>query len=477
MTILLEYDFEESEEKAYVVVKAKGIVAHKADVYANDSYIKVNYDNQLFEADLAGEIDTDLSNVSIGADKVTFDLKKKEHKIWGSLTPLDLAKDELRKRRDAALQRAFQKEEDAKRKKAEAKQSELRMLVQKQIEVERAAREKVEALKAAEKKQALEFLGSSNRQTQARVASQPKLQELDDLWETTEDATHEDIKHLSSSSSEEDEPEAEPFMPEIVNEKTSSKEQKPIKSNTKETSDEESSDDDDLDMEAIRKRVRAQMEARNPNKKPSPRSGGRINVSFTTRGVLPTPVARESEDAKWKLRIKSAREDDVRKRIRNEDDSISENEKNPLFLQEKGNLFLRSGNYASAINAYTAALELDKELVQYVEISYANRALAYISVGEEDMCIADCEAGLDCIASMRRVEKERGSSIDKEFETIEKALFIRRGAAFFNAGREEEALQDYQKAHALDPDNITIQEDLNMVAEKIRSQSLILRSD
>ena len=55
--------------------------------------------------------------------------------------------------------------------------------------------------------------------------------------------------------------------------------------------------EDGIDMEAIMAKVNSQLK-RNVVKKPEPRQGGTIEISFTSRGNLPTAVARESEDGK-----------------------------------------------------------------------------------------------------------------------------------------------------------------------------------
>ncbi|KAJ3217399.1 Dynein assembly factor 4, axonemal [Dinochytrium kinnereticum] len=159
MTIIIsDYDFEETDDKAFVEVHVKGISANKADTYANGSYIKVNYPPHLFEADLCGEIDPEASTVFIGVHKVRFELVKVVPGLWGSLQPINMSKKDRRLRREAAFKKAIDYAEQAKRKIAEAKRAESNLLIKKQIEVEREARDNIEAMKAEEKKRALEFL-------------------------------------------------------------------------------------------------------------------------------------------------------------------------------------------------------------------------------------------------------------------------------------------------------------------------------
>lgn len=62
--------------------------------------------------------------------------------------------EDIQTRRDEAEKRALKRVEDAKEKRRKDKANEERRLIQKQIDVERAARERIEGLKLAEKEAA-----------------------------------------------------------------------------------------------------------------------------------------------------------------------------------------------------------------------------------------------------------------------------------------------------------------------------------
>ncbi|KAI8850249.1 hypothetical protein BC829DRAFT_361565 [Chytridium lagenaria] len=152
MTIIIkDYEFEETEEKAFVEVKIRGITAKKADTFACETYIKVNCTPYLFEADLAGEIEPDASTVFIGGGRVKFELQKANPGLWHSLIFGSITKEERLLRRKQSLKISVQKVEML----AESKRAEANLLIQKQIEVEREAREKLAALKAQEKEHIL----------------------------------------------------------------------------------------------------------------------------------------------------------------------------------------------------------------------------------------------------------------------------------------------------------------------------------
>ncbi|KAJ3217400.1 phosphatidylinositol-binding protein scs2 [Dinochytrium kinnereticum] len=68
---------------------------------------------------------------------------------------------------------------------------------------------------------------------------------------------------------------------------------------------------------------------------------------------------------------------------------------------------------------------------------------------------------------------EKGERIPTEYVAMERALHARKGAAYFNADKVTEALQDYKKAHALDPENKSIQEDLAAVMAKVKMEAFL----
>jgi len=54
--------------------------------------------------------------------------------------------------------------------------------------------------------------------------------------------------------------------------------------------------------------------------------------------------------------------------------------------QDKGDGFYNTGNLNAAVNAYTAALEMDGGFIRCL----ANRAACYLQLGDTASCIADC---------------------------------------------------------------------------------------
>lgn len=61
--------------------------------------------------------------------------------------------------------------------------------------------------------------------------------------------------------------------------------------------------------------------------------------------------------------------------------------KNPLWLKDKGDAFYRDKNYVSAIEAYSEAIKLDSKFIK----AYLNRSIAYLKSFRLNEAINDCE--------------------------------------------------------------------------------------
>ncbi|KAJ1342078.1 hypothetical protein BSLG_003395 [Batrachochytrium salamandrivorans] len=463
MPILLkEYTFSQNELELFVSVPLGGANASKVDVYCNDVYIKINFAPFFFELDLNGTIDPEISVASVGNGVVTFTLVKSTLGIWDTIKFQAESPKALRDRRSDAEQRqrdlAIKKREQA----VLAKRTEERDLIHRQIEVERAKRDRVEALKQAEKDavgSSIESWTASTLKLESTRKSEPPsyahLKEPDVISPLlpatepslaitqctvrTDSAIFSTVDHVQHTSTLDD-----------LNASVSDVE------------------DEDIDVEAIRDRVRKTLKAR---VEPPPRPSQDITVTFTRRGHIPTSTARETEDEKWLLRIKLA-EALHKSKKRNENQSqIQEDDNNPAFLKDKGSVFFKQGNLESAFNAFTSAIDLDP-----VNSSlYANRAACHLQLGKGAECVSDCTAALSLLTKeddMLReqlidpVANDHGNNSVRNKLRIK--LFARRGAAKLTLlGDVRGALSDYRDALALDPTNLEVEMDVKAIAKQV----------
>jgi len=242
MPILIkEYEFQEDEEHLYLTVSLNGKNPKNVDIYCNDSYLKINVNPFFFELDFFERVDEDTSSANISQTDVKISIKKETPKLWGRaslFTEEEKRKPEnkelIKKRRDEAFERSLEKAKEKQKQKRIFFNNQKREMVQKQMDVEKAEREKIKEIKtkAAEdaKKDLYSWLDNekqgnpnfinSNRRRRYEDNDEGRIREIDsdeeeedyddeidanvDIW-----SDHEDIVEFNEEEEEEGEGEVE----------------------------------------------------------------------------------------------------------------------------------------------------------------------------------------------------------------------------------------------------------------------------
>ncbi|XP_065218512.1 RNA polymerase II-associated protein 3-like [Planococcus citri] len=122
-----------------------------------------------------------------------------------------------------------------------------------------------------------------------------------------------------------------------------------------------------------------------------------------------------------------------------------ESNKNLAYtFKEKGNAFVKKGNWLSAIENYTEACRLYPEDSSF----YSNRALCYLKMNEPKKTILDC---------IRALELDPNNT---------KALY-RKALAHVKLNNDSSAHDDLLAAFKLEPTNKAVQEELNKLEKKL----------
>ncbi|XP_041436476.1 small glutamine-rich tetratricopeptide repeat-containing protein beta isoform X2 [Xenopus laevis] len=114
-------------------------------------------------------------------------------------------------------------------------------------------------------------------------------------------------------------------------------------------------------------------------------------------------------------------------------------------LKDEGNAFMKEQNYDAAVDCYSQAIELDPSNAVY----YCNRAAAQSQRGKHSESVRDCEKAI---------------SIDAKYSKA----YGRMGRALVAMSRYKEAIESYQKALDLDPQNESYRMNLKLAEQKLR---------
>ncbi|XP_066492406.1 dynein axonemal assembly factor 4 isoform X2 [Tiliqua scincoides] len=355
---------------------------------------------------LYAPIDDAHSTAKIENGSVFFTLYKKETIMWESLIMENDDKKKMQKIREDAVLKA---QENAKAE-AEAKAVQTRehrkLALDATIKLEDAERQRIEEQKEAERKKATEELERWKEQNER----QKKVQEKD--WSRQEQKkTPGKLKQERSTT----------------------------KSSNQGTSNRTTRGGSTGNMFS---------EKLKEESVPAPRSVSSIQIKFTPR-VFPMALreSRIPEEEEWLCKQAEAR------RMINADiaeiEDLTEEEKNPDWLKDKGNKMFATGNYLAAVSAYNLAIRINNK----IPTLYLNRAACHLRLRNLHKAIEDSSKALDLLIP----------PVPDNAKARVKA-HVRRGTAFCELELYAEGLQDYIAALKIEPSNKTIEED----AEKIR---------
>lgn len=120
---------------------------------------------------------------------------------------------------------------------------------------------------------------------------------------------------------------------------------------------------------------------------PPIRSGGTINVTFSTRRfVTPKRESQEHVEREWCLKQNQLKQD-----IGFSDDDLNADERNPKWLLAKGKEFYAKNNYLAAISAFSAGINLAECPAELL----LRRAMAHYKLSNYSRCVSWTERLMD----------------------------------------------------------------------------------
>ncbi|XP_057691900.1 dynein assembly factor 4, axonemal isoform X2 [Corythoichthys intestinalis] len=367
--------------------------ATKVDIVSSDEYLKVHFPPFLLEVFPSELVDDVQSSAKIGNGVAVISLSKRTNKLWEHLSITTYDKETKTEIRERALSKMQEKLAAEAKNKAEKKHNEKKYALKTMMNMENEERERIQKMKDDER----------NRTTAELEA-----------WQLKERKKAEEEARLKFQTNQ---------------------------------------------PKAVKQKYKRSVSETDKRKKqviiPAPRVPGNIEVSFTPR-VFPTALreSRVEEEEEWLKKQAEAR------RIVNADieelNDLSEEERNPDWLKEKGNKCFAAGNYLSALNAYNLAIRINRK----IPALFSNRAACHLKLRNFHKAIEDSSQALELLTP----------AVPANAAARARA-HVRRGSAFCQLQLYTEGLQEYQTALKIDPNNEALQADTQKIREIIQGSA------
>ena len=430
MPITPDFSYSETETLTTVHIALIGATPKNTDVFVSDVLLKINKSPSLLVLDLHAAVDDTTSTVSFTPEGVTVHLRKARTAMWGVLKadPALLGgKDGVFKRREASIDRQRDAANVARQQRLTAKAGHKRMATHAGIDLDRGQRALIEERKAAEKEQAEQDMYAGLEEAEAQrndpAEEEPSWEEVEADAEEGDDGVWEEVDA------------AEAAPPPVA------------------------------------------MTPREPEPEPEKKPVAPVR-QYASGPVAPVTYTKSKQpDHLQHLPARTKPEDlpSAETAIKAVDsDTVDLGEQNALFLKDRGDGFFGRRDYEAAVNAYSAALTLDRDLPAV----FSNRAACYFCLSDYAACVRDCTSALRLLRTkLEEVQKDRSEAnmhtdetLIKDLQAVNKSLLralARRASARTLMGDHLDAVQDYEEAVKIDPNNDDLKADLEaaVVAE------------
>lgn len=373
--------WEQNKEKVFLNIPLKGVSPSKVDIVVQGFVLKVNFVPYLLDITLSHEIDTLRHKATVKKGELRIELFKKVANVHWTSLEADGNEEEVQKLRlDSSLIDEAQKAE-LQSQRADAKLAEEKYSLRKQMALDESERNRLDQIKLEEKQAAEKEVYEAFSEMEKREAEKKKNNSS-----SKKKAVHFGGSEVSKSLMDIDEDDEEEEEGEEEKEERQERaEQKTNKEKEKETSKEENSSSGEKSIFNSVEEQREEEEEEDVRYVPPPRqvtglgpgrADGKVGISFTPR-AFPTPMreSKAAEEEDWVARNrKHLKKHGVLGKNVTALGGGDVSEEDPSWLKGKGDDFVRYGDFRSAINAYSAAIEADEQMTP----CYSNRSICYL---------------------------------------------------------------------------------------------------
>ncbi|XP_052796809.1 dynein axonemal assembly factor 4-like [Mya arenaria] len=401
--IVKDYSWEQTDKVLFITVPLKGVKASKVDIFSSEEYLKISYPPYLFECFLYAPVrDTD-SVAQVGNGAVIFKLLKQDADKWPQLQSDIIGdKEAMKMKREESFAKAEERAKVEKKMKDEVKRENEQYALKEIMKAEEAERARVEEAKESERRKATEEL--ENWKEEQRQAAELEKQRL---------------------------------LEERRKEEALERERRKV-----------------VERQQRRQTRGKKASIFEENAEGAPRRQvGKIEVSFTER-AFPTPERESCRPLEDEWLKKQA---EARRIVELEDENLTEEERNPVWLRDKGNEFFKAGNFEAAVNVYTHAIRLSPNLYS----CYSNRAACHLKMRNFFKSIEDSSKALELLVPA--VQQNADSRLK---------CHVRRGTSFCELEMYVEGLLDYEAALKIDPNNEQLKADAENIRHIIQTETV-----
>eukprot|EP00944_MAST-04C_sp_MAST-4C-sp1_P013889 g13889.t1 len=452
MPISAAYTWEQTRENVLIHISLKGTAKSSVDIYVSDLFLKVNFSPYLLALDLYDKVvfDKCVARFDQRDGKLHLSLPKETPQEWNDLMfkindkKIEKAQKKklINERRSKAMARKRKHDEEVKELVIEKRRANEKMTLRKQMALEEGERQNIEELKEEEKSKAEREMYERFKEMEIEEQERKKKAE-----EKAKSLKKTGIKKLDSNDVEKEQEEAR-RPPENVG------------NNPKSTIATSSDifDEDDVDDGTDKKQTvdeaaltheededdEVMMEDDDIKYIPAPRETHKVQIKHTER-FFPTPL-RESkikEEEDWLAKNASH----IGRRLgekRKPGDTRDISERDPFWIKGKGDDFFRAKDFKSAINAYSAALDIDETLIA----ALSNRSNCWLQLDNYDKCVEDCLVLLEKVKGTTPAERKLMTAQqlreDVKSQRLRVKVLVRLGSAYCKLGKYHEAIQNYE---------------------------------
>ena len=409
-----DYHWSQSEDVVFLSIPLRGVKNSSVNIICSNEYLKVSFSPFIFEVLLLEPIDDVKSTVKIKDGCIIFQLIKQEKRLWDKLESKYFEnKTYVAEKRQEAIEYSQKKSALLQSEKASVREKTKKVSLKEMMKLEEQASSKIEEAKESERIQMIaemdEWKERKKREAEAEKQKLLQSRHEENIFHTTNKL---DNKHFDNE-----------------------KKEKQLNDN-----------DPDKTVSVSKTKTKKSDSKMIFQTQPSgPRKSGKIDVNFTPR-VFPTPQreSKTSEEIEWLQKQASAR-----KQFEIDEPDLAKHEKDPVWLKDKGNQLYSSENYLGAVNAFNLAIKVQPGM----PILYLNRAACHLKLKNLYKCVEDCSTALDIMVP--KVQSNARGRLKGH---------LRRATAFCKLELYAEALQDYEAALIIEPNNQNLMED----ASKLR---------